>query len=218
MRHPYRQAGAVIVTGSVVWLAGISPGSRVYLMHDPAERLRLLVDSERGWVIGHHFAAAGTAAVPMGVVAFAKAQRRGPAKAWASAGAAGLLAGAPLFIYSLSRRASDIERFASFRGSNAPFLGYSWLHVVGLAALGGSLLSSPAKRWVGIGSAGVAAVSGAVLATTKDIPPLVFYLTEGVVGAYLMSWSEPPDAGQVEDQGLSGTRAAAPWSSWAWGS
>ncbi|MFC8039934.1 hypothetical protein ACFUOZ_11320 [Paenarthrobacter sp. NPDC057355] len=200
MRHPYRRAGAVIVAGSVVWLAGISPGSRVYLMRDPAERLRLLVNSERGWVIGHHLAAAGTAAVPTGFLAFAQVQRPGASKTWASAGAAALLAGAPLFIYSLSRRASDLERFASFRGSNAPFLGYSWLHVLGLAALGGSLLKSPAKRWVGITAAGVAAASGTVLATTKDIPPLVFYLTEGALGAYLMIWAEPhADAEQPED-------------------
>ena len=199
MRHPYRRAGAVIVAGSVVWLAGISPGSRVYLMNDPGERLRLLVDSERGWIIGHHMAAAGTAAVPAGFMAFAKAQRSGTSRSWASAAAMALLAGAPLFTYSLARRASDIERFASFRGSNAPFLGYSWLHVAGLAALGVSLLNSPAKRWPGITAAGVAAVSGAVLATTKDIPPLVFYLTEGAVGAYLMSWEEPPGPSDIED-------------------
>ncbi|MFJ4287693.1 hypothetical protein ACIPY0_18790 [Paenarthrobacter nicotinovorans] len=200
MRHPYRRAGAVIVAGSVVWLVGISPVPRVYATLDPAERLRLLVHGERGWIIGHHLAAAGTAAVPLGIAAFAGAQRPGASKTWASAAATALLAGAPLFIYSLSRRASDLERFASFRGSNAPFLGYSWLHVAGLAALGGSLLKSPAKRWVGITAAGVAAVSGVVLATAKDIPPFVFYLTEGAVGTYLMTWAEDPaDAEQKDD-------------------
>lgn len=201
MRHPYRRAGAVIVAGSVVWLAGISPGSRVYLMHDPAERLRLLLASERGWVIGHHAAAAGTVAVPVGFMAFSKAQPAGTSKAWASAAATALLAGAPFFIYSLSRRASDLERFAYFRGSNAPFLAYSWLHVLGLAALGGSLLKSPAKRWAGMTAAGMAVVSGTVLATTKDVPPLVFYLTEGAVGAYLMAWPEPGDIGDSENIG-----------------
>lgn len=190
--HPYRRAGAVIVAGTVVWLAGISPVSRVYITADPLERLRMIEDGERGWVIGHHLAAAGTAAVPVGFAAFARAQRPGLSKAWAGTAAAALLAGAPLFVYSLSRRASDLERFAYGRGSNAPFLAYSGLHIVGLAALGGSLLTSPAKRWIGVTAAAAASAFGAILVGTKDIPPFVFYLTEATVGAYLMAWEEPP--------------------------
>ena len=93
MRHPYRRAGAVIVAGSVVWLAGISPVPRVYTTHDPAERLRLLLRGERGWVTGHHVAAAGTAAVPMGFAALARAMPEAKAKHWLETSAAALLAG-----------------------------------------------------------------------------------------------------------------------------
>ncbi|MCM0616364.1 hypothetical protein MOD31_10035 [Paenarthrobacter sp. TYUT067] len=198
--HPYRRAGAVIVAGTVVWFVGISPVSRVYITPNNAERLRMLTAGQRGWIVGQHLTAVGTVAVPVGFAAFARAvqdqdavqgnasHRR--ARKWAFGAAAALLAGAPFFVSSLARRASDLEGFAYRRGSNAPFLAYSGLHVVALAALGGSLLSLPASRWIGITAAASAPVYGAILAAKKDIPPFCFYLVEGLVGAYLMTWEE----------------------------
>ena len=79
------------------------------------------------------------------------------------------------------------------RTSNA-FLAYSGLHVLALAALGGSLLASPAKRWIGVTAAASAPIYGAILVAKKDIPPLVFYLVEGLAGAYLMTWEETDSA------------------------
>ncbi|MEJ1114058.1 hypothetical protein WBN73_08170 [Paenarthrobacter sp. CCNWLY172] len=209
--HPYRRAGAVIVAGTVVWFVGISPVSRVYITPDDAERLRMLTSGRRGWIVGQHLTAMGTVAVPVGFAAFARAvpgkdavpgthsvpdtgASRGKAKKWAFAAAAALLAGAPFFVSSLARRASDLEGFAYRRGSNAPFLAYSGLHVVALAALGGSLLSLPTKRWIGVTASVSAPIYGAILVAKKDIPPFCFYLVEGLTGAYLMAWEEP--AGQ----------------------
>lgn len=209
--HPYRRAGAVIVAGTVVWFVGISPVSRVYITPDDAERLRMLTSGRRGWIVGQHLTAVGTVAVPVGFAAFARAvpgkdavpgthsvpdtgATRGKAKKWAYAAAAALLAGAPFFVSSLARRASDLEGFAYRRGSNAPFLAYSGLHVVALAALGGSLLSLPTKRWIGVTASVSAPIYGAILVAKKDIPPFCFYLVEGLTGAYLMAWEEP--AGQ----------------------
>ncbi|MET3905347.1 hypothetical protein [Paenarthrobacter sp. 4246] len=199
--HPYRRAGAVIVAGTVVWFVGISPVSRVYITPDDAERLRMLTSGRRGWIVGQHLTAVGTVAVPVGFAAFARAvpgkdavpdinSPRGKAKKWAYAAAAALLAGAPFFVSSLTRRAADLEGFAYRRGSNAPFLAYSGLHVVALAALGGSLLSLPTKRWIGVTAAISAPVYGAILVAKKDIPPFCFYLVEGLTGAYLMAWEE----------------------------
>lgn len=131
----------------------------------------------------------GDDAVPEKDVVPRTASRRKGAM-WASGAAAALLAGAPLFVSSLARRASDIEGFAYRRGSDAPFLAYSGLHVVALAALGGSLLSLPARRWIGVTAAASAPVFGAILVAKKDIPPLFFYLVEGTVGAYLTVWEE----------------------------
>ncbi|MGA8791059.1 MAG: hypothetical protein WB535_19115 [Paenarthrobacter sp.] len=206
--HPYRRAGAVIVAGTVVWFVGISPVSRVYITPDDAERLRMLTSGRRGWIVGQHLTAVGTVAVPVGFAAFARAvpdtdgvpdtdavsghnAPRGKAKKLAFAAAAALLAGAPFFVSSLARRASDLEGFAYRRGSNAPFLAYSGLHVVALAALGGSLLSLPTQRWIGVTAAISAPVYGAILVAKKDIPPFCFYLVEGLTGAYLMAWKEP---------------------------
>ncbi|WGM20000.1 hypothetical protein QEH68_18565 [Paenarthrobacter sp. OM7] len=206
--HPYRRAGAVIVAGTVVWFVGISPVSRVYITPDDAERLRMLTSGRRGWIVGQHLTAVGTVAVPVGFAAFARAvpgkdavpgthsvpdtgATRGKAKKWAYAAAAALLAGAPFFVSSLARRASDLEGFAYRRGSNAPFLAYSGLHVVALAALGGSLLSLPTKRWIGVTASVSAPIYGAILVAKKDIPPFCFYLVEGLTGAYLMAWEEP---------------------------
>ncbi|MCT9870910.1 hypothetical protein [Paenarthrobacter aurescens] len=194
--HPYRRAGAVVVAGTVVWFVGISPVSRVYITPDNAERLRMLQAGQRGWITGQHLAAVGTVAVPVGFAAFARAVpdkgvSAGQAKKWAFAAAGALLAGAPLFVSSLARRAADMEGFAYRRGSNAPFMAYSGLHVVALAALGGSLLSLPAKKWIGVTAAASAPIYGAILVAKKDIPPFLFYLVEGTTGAYLMAWEEP---------------------------
>ncbi|MNI57156.1 hypothetical protein D3C73_1121990 [compost metagenome] len=196
--HPYRRAGAVIVAGTVVWFVGISPVSRVYITPDDAERLRMLQAGQRGWITGQHLTAAGTVAVPVGFAAFARSipdsgTSHRKAKKWAYGAAAALLAGAPLFVSSLARRASDIEGFAYRRGSNAPFLAYSGLHVVALAALGGSLLSLPVKRWIGVTAAASAPIFGAILVAKKDIPPFAFYLIEGLAGAYLIAWEQPEE-------------------------
>jgi hypothetical protein len=161
----------------------------------------LLLEGERGWVIGHHAVAAATAAVPVGFATFARSLPDTEAKKWVGASAAALLAGAPLFVYSLSRRASDLERFAYRQGSNFPFLGYSWLHVAGLGAIGVGLLRSPAKRWVGLTAGSAAALFAGILLKARDIPPFVFYVTEAAVGGYLMAWDPegPVDGEQAGD-------------------
>ena len=201
-RRPYRNAGAVIVAASTCWGVGISFVGMVHATKDPATRLAMLQRSRGPWIAGQFLAAAGTAAVPVGFVRFAQALRPGPAKTMASGAAAALVAGAPLFVVSLANRASDLERFAYRRGANWPFLTYSGLHVGALAALGAGLLLLPLKPWTGITAVTGATAFGAILAGAKDIPPFVFYLVEGAVGAQLMRYEEPvvpTDAGLDTD-------------------
>jgi hypothetical protein len=163
----------------------------VHATKDPAARLAMLQRSRGSWVVGQFLAAAGTAAVPVGFARFAQAIRSGPAKTLASAAAAALLAGAPLFVVSLADRASDLEKFAYRRGANWPFLTYSGLHIGALAALGAGILLSPLKPWTGITAAASAPAFGIILAGAKDIPPFVFYLVEAAVGVQLMRYEEP---------------------------
>ncbi|HEY9355110.1 MAG TPA: hypothetical protein VIQ52_02260 [Arthrobacter sp.] len=195
--RPYRKAGAVIVAASTCWGVGISFVGMVHATKDPATRLAMLQRSRGPWIAGQFLAAAGTAAVPVGFVRFAQAIRPGPAKTMARGAAAALVAGAPLFIVALANRASDLDRFAYRRGANWPFLTYSGLHIGALAALGTGLLLLPLKPWTGITAVTGATAFGAVLAGAKDIPPFVFYLVEGAVGAQLMRYEEtagPADA------------------------
>ncbi|UZX04958.1 hypothetical protein F8G81_21925 [Arthrobacter sp. CDRTa11] len=189
--RPYQKAGAVIVAASCCWGVGISFVGMVHATKDPAARLAMLQRSPGLWVAGQFLAAAGTAAVPVGFVRFAQAVRSGPSRSLASAAAAALMAGAPLFVVALADRASDLEKFAYRRGANWPFLTYSGLHIGALAALGAGLMLSPVKSWTGIAAAASAPVFGAILAGTKDIPPFVFYMVESAVGVHLMRYEEP---------------------------
>lgn len=142
--YPYRRAGAVIVAATIVWGAGVSPVSRVYTTPRAADRLAMLRRGRRAWVAGQFVTAAGTAAVPIGFAGFAEALPAGPPKKLATAAAAALLAGAPLFVADLADRASDLERFAYRRGPVWPFISYCVLHLVALASLGTALLNMPA--------------------------------------------------------------------------
>ncbi|MBO1268495.1 hypothetical protein [Arthrobacter cavernae] len=177
---------AAVVAGAVLWGVGISPAQRVYLRQDPAARLAILDKSGWRWVAGQHLAAVGTAVVPAAFAGLAAGLPHGKARKLAGLAAASLLAGAPLFVWCLADRASDLERFAHRRGATWPFLAYSWLHVAGLSALAGALACLPAPRAAVIAAAVSVPVFGTVLAINKDIPPFVFYAVEAGVAASLL--------------------------------
>jgi hypothetical protein len=182
----------------------------------------MLQRARRAWVAGQFVTAVGTAAVPVGFAGFAEALPDGPPKKLATAAAAALLAGAPLFIADLADRASDLERFAYRRGPAWRFMGYCTLHLVALASLGTALLTMPApsgtepsaargvppsgvpapstpatgdraRRWIGTATLLSVPAFAAILVAKKDIPPFVFYVMEQAVGIYLCFHPEPPE-------------------------
>jgi hypothetical protein len=181
-----RRPATGALAAAAVWLVGISPVSGVYLEPDPVRRLEMLRRGRRSWVVGQHIAAAGTAAVPAAFARVAISLPPGRAKVFAATAAVALAAGAPLFVSQLALRASDLERFAARRLPAWPFLAYSWLHVLALGSLSGALAGLPhrGKEATALGLAAVG--SGAVLATTGDIPPFVFYVSEQVAAASLL--------------------------------
>lgn len=186
---------AVVLAGVGLWCVGISPAQRVYVTQDPALRLEILERSGWRWVAGQHVAAMGTVAVPVAFAALARSFPRGRSRAFAGRAAAALLAGAPLFVWCLADRGSDVERFAYRRGAAWPFTAYAWSHVAALAALAGAFAALPSRRRsrAALALAGSSAASAAVLAATGDIPPFVFYVAEGAAAAVLLC--RPPDDG-----------------------
>ncbi|MDR7160947.1 hypothetical protein [Arthrobacter sp. BE255] len=197
-------AAAVMVAGSATFLAGaFMPVSRVYVEADPQRKLAILMADPGQWRAQQMLLAAGTAALPVGVVMLArhwdtgngpepKAGQRlaqGAALAW--------IAGAGLFLGNLKARYRDPEAFALGNMPAWPFQGYMGLSLAGMAALGGGLLARARARansgalpqdprwpgWLNVGGAGVFA---AVLVGTGDLPPLLVYVVELSTGAALL--------------------------------
>jgi hypothetical protein len=84
--------------------------------------------------------------------------------------AVSLTAGAPLFVFLLALRASDVERFAARRLPGWPFLTYSWLHVLAVGSLSAALAGLPHREKEAAVLALAALGSGVTLAKTGDIP------------------------------------------------
>ncbi|WP_146072499.1 hypothetical protein [Arthrobacter sp. 4R501] len=200
-------AAAVMVAGSATFLAGaFMPVSRVYVEGDPQRKLAILLANPGQWSAQQVLLAAGTAALPVGVVMLARhwdtgsdrgsqdllaGQRlaQGAALAW--------VAGAGLFLGHLKARYRDPEAFALGNMPVWPFQGYMRLSLAGMAALGGGLLARARAHadsgalprdpswpgWLNVGGAGVFAT---VLVSTGDLPPLMVYLVELTTGVALI--------------------------------
>jgi hypothetical protein len=184
-----KRPARVALAAGAVWLAGISPVSRVYLEPDPARRLAMLRKGRTSWVLGQHVAAAGTAAMPAAFARLTLALPAGRTKVLAGTAAVALAAGAPLFVSQLAMRAVDLEGFAARRFPAWPFITYSWLHVLALGSLSGALATLPDKEREAAALGLAAFGSGVVLAKTGDIPPFVFYLCEQFAAVSLLRGS-----------------------------
>jgi hypothetical protein len=200
-------AAAVMVAGSATFLAGaFMPVSRVYVERDPQRKLAILLADPGQWSTQQMLLAAGTAALPVGVVMLARhwdtgndrgsqeplaGQRlaQGAALAWA--------AGAGLFLGHLKARYRNPEAFALGTMPFWPFQGYMGLSLAGMAALGGGLLARARAhansgalpqdpRWPGWLNVGGAGVFAGVLVATGDLPPLLVYVVELTTGAALL--------------------------------
>jgi hypothetical protein len=214
-RHPMARrirgdattAAAVMVAGSATFIAGaFMPVSRVFVEKDPQRKLAILVAGPGQWRAQQMLLAAGTAALPVGLVMLARRWNtdleRGSheplaRQRLAQSASVFLVSGAGLFLASLEARYSDPAAFALGNLPVWPFRVYMWLSLAGMAALGGALLSRANAqtisgilprdpRWPGWINLGGAAVFGTVLAATGDLPPLVVYDVELATGVALL--------------------------------
>lgn len=196
-----------MTVGSAVFLAGaFMPISRVYVEGDPQRKLAILLADPMQWRVQQLLLAAGTVALPVGVVMLARhwdtGSERGSQEPLAgqrlAQGAAVLLgAGAGLFLGHLEARYRGPEAFALGNVPMWPFQGYMGLSLAGMAALGGGLLARARShassgtlprdpRWPGWLNVGGAAVFAAALVATGDLPPLLVYVVELVTGVALI--------------------------------
>ena len=206
-------AAAVMVAGSVTFLAGaFMPVSRVYVEADPQRKLAILRADPGQWRAQQMLLAAGTAALPVGVVMLARHWNTGsgrgsqeplPGQRLAQGAALAWVTGAGLFLGNLKARYRDPEAFALGSMPGWPFQGYMGLSLAGMAALGGGLLARARARansgalpedprwpgWLNVGGAGVFA---AVLVATGDLPPLMVYVVELTTGAALLRQARRP--------------------------
>ncbi|KRE80974.1 hypothetical protein [Arthrobacter sp. Soil762] len=200
-------AAAVMVAGSATFLTGaFMPVSRVYVEGDPQRKLAILLADPGQWSAQQILLAAGTAALPVGVVLLARhwdagSDRGSPeplaGQRLAQGAALAWVAGAGLFLGHLKARYTDPEAFALGNMPGWPFQGYMGLSLAGMAALGGGLLARARAhtdsgamprdpRWPGWLNVGGAGVFAAVLVGTGDLPPLLVYVVELATGAALI--------------------------------
>lgn len=200
-------AAVVMAAGSGTFLAGaFMPVSRVYVEGDPQRKLAILLADPGQWSTQQILLAAGTAALPVGVVMLARHWDMGSAggsqepiagQRLAHGAALALIAGAGLFLGHLEARYRDPAAFALGNVPMWPFQGYMGLSLVGMAALGCGLVARAHAQansrsiprdplwpgWLNLGGAGVFA---AVLVATGDLPPLLVYIVELVTGGALI--------------------------------
>lgn len=196
-----------MVAGSAMFLAGaFMPVSRVYVEGDPQRKLAILLAAPGQWRAQQMLLAAGTAALPVGVVLLARHWDTGSGRGGlepfagqrlAQGAALAWVAGSGLFLGHLKERYRDPEAFALGKMPGGPFQGYMGLSLAGMAALGGGLLARarahansgalpPDPRWPAWLNVGGAGVFAAVLVATGDLPPLLVYVVELSTGAALL--------------------------------
>jgi hypothetical protein len=175
-------AGVLMITGSVVFLAGAAIAvPRVFTVPDSQSRVRLLEEHRMLWRLGQPGYALGALLAALGVGGLA-ADAAAPASRWLAAASVLLVVGSLFWSWAVYLRALRPADFALGRLPGWPFAAYVSLTIAGLPLLGAGLLAGEWPAWTGWLALGLDAVFLAVFARYRDLPPFVFYLLLGVVG------------------------------------
>ncbi len=170
-------AGILLITGSVVFLAGAALGvPRVFTEPDPQARLRLLTEHLGMWRAAQPLYGLGPAIAAAGVGCLAAAAPARGTRAMFAAACLALAAGALAWAWSLYLRSTRVAEFALGTLPGWPFATYVLLTIGGLALLGAGLVAGRFPLWPGWLTLGADVVFLAGYLWFTDIPPFVFYL------------------------------------------
>jgi L-asparagine transporter-like permease len=173
-------AGWVLLAGAAAFLAAaFSPSSFVFGMSDPDEQRAFLEKHQRSWSWGQIPFAAGAVISAVGLLLL------GVQIDNAAIVAAGAVATGVSLTWAEHCRLRA-KSWADFLDGRIPSWGYRvfvWGTLGALAVTGIGLLSTGLPTWTGCYTLGATALFAAWWLKVKDLPPFVFYLVTGVLGA-----------------------------------
>lgn len=180
-------AGVLLVTGSVVFLAGAALGvPRVFGEPDRARKLQLLEDNVRLWRLAQPLYALGPVLAAVGAGLLARSDDSALVRVLLLASGLVLLAGALCWSWTVYLRGRHYRQFALGTLPGWPFSAYVLLTITGLALLGAALWVGRPADWLGWLTLAADVVFLAGYVRYDDIPPFVFYLLLLVVGAVVL--------------------------------
>lgn len=176
-------AGLVLLAGAAVFVAvAFAPASFVFGISDEAERRAYLERHARSWRWGQLPFAAGAVVSAVGLLVLGVDLDGGAGTAIAWAGGLAIAASLP-WAEHCRRRALSAEDFLEGRLPWWQFVVYVWGTLAALGVTGLALLGTELPRWTAWLVLGAAAGFTAAWLRFRDLPPFVFYVVTGVLGA-----------------------------------
>ena len=178
-----RTAGWVLLAGAAVFVAvAFAPASFVFGMSDAAERRAYLDRHATSWRWGQVPFAGGAVVSAVGLLVLGRELDGTPGTAVSWAGVLALVASLP-WVEHCRRRALSSEDFLEGRLPGWHFVVYVWGTLAALAVTALALLHTDLPRWSAWFVLGATACFTAAWLRFRDLPPFLFYVVTGVLGA-----------------------------------
>ncbi len=180
-------AGTLLIVGSLVFLVGAFVGvPRVFMEPDPEVRLQLIERRLTLWRMAQPMYWIGPVITCFGVAALVASSSDSARASWLAASFVLLLAGTVFWGLDVFPRMIYHREFALGELPGWPFVGYVWLTVLGLGALGVGLLAAGPPTWIAWLTLGSDVGFLLFYVSVRDIPPFFFYLLFVIVGVALI--------------------------------
>ncbi|HUR13101.1 MAG TPA: hypothetical protein VM097_01275 [Mycobacteriales bacterium] len=178
-----RTAGWVLLAGAAAFVGvAFAPASFVFGISDRADRRAYLERHARSWRWGQLPFAAGAVVSAVGLLCLGLQLHGASGAAVTVAGVAAVLASLP-WVEHCRQRAVAIDDFLEGRLPGWHFVIFCWGTLAALAVTGVALLGTELPSWTGWFVLAATALLVAALLRFRDLPPFVFYIVTGVLGA-----------------------------------